>query len=97
MQRVLITKAGQMSLPAAIRHRWKTRAVAIDDRGDYIVFRPVPADPIAAFRVSFRGRGPSSEEARQLARDEERGREEEEEEEEEEAPAGRKARVARRT
>ena len=72
MQRALITKAGQMSLPAAIRKRWNTRAVAIDDRGDYIVVRPVPADPIAAFRGSFARRGPSSDEARQLAREEDR-------------------------
>jgi bifunctional DNA-binding transcriptional regulator/antitoxin component of YhaV-PrlF toxin-antitoxin module len=76
MQRALITKAGQMSLPAAIRRRWDTRAVAIDDQGDYIVVRPIPADPVAAFRGSFASRGPSSDEARRLARDEEQRREE---------------------
>jgi len=77
MQRVLITKAGQMSLPAAIRRRWNTRAVAIDDRGDHIVVRPAPEDPIAAFRGSFASRGPSTEEARRLARAEEQRREKE--------------------
>ena len=77
MQRAVITKAGQMSLPAAIRRRWNARAVAIDDQGDYIVVRPLPADPIAAFRGRFASRGPSSDEARRLAREEERRREEE--------------------
>jgi AbrB family looped-hinge helix DNA binding protein len=77
MQRALITKAGQMSVPADIRRRWNTRAVLIEDRGEYIVIRPAPADAIAAFRGSFKARGPSSEEGRRLAREEERLREEE--------------------
>ena len=76
MQRAQITKAGQMSVPAAIRHRWDTRTVTIEDRGDHFVVRPAPADPVAAFRGSFKGRGPSSEEGRKVAREEERRREE---------------------
>jgi bifunctional DNA-binding transcriptional regulator/antitoxin component of YhaV-PrlF toxin-antitoxin module len=71
MQRALITKAGQLSLPAAIRKRWNARAVLIDDRGDHVVVRPVPDDPISRFRGRFAGRGPSSEAARRLAREEE--------------------------
>jgi bifunctional DNA-binding transcriptional regulator/antitoxin component of YhaV-PrlF toxin-antitoxin module len=67
-----ITKSGQMSVPAAIRHRWNTRKVVIVDNGTHIVVSPVPADPIAAFRGSFAGRGPSSEELRRMAREEER-------------------------
>ena len=66
----MITKAGQMSLPATIRRWWNTRAVVIDDHGDHIVIRPVPSDPIAAIRGRFAGRG-SSEEARRVARTEE--------------------------
>jgi AbrB family looped-hinge helix DNA binding protein len=77
MQKAAITKAGQMSLPAAIRRRWDARMVVIDDRGDHIVVRPVPPDPVAALRGRFAGRGASSDEARRLAREEERRIEEE--------------------
>ena len=67
-----ITKSGQMSVPAAIRHRWNARRVVIVDNGSHIVVSPIPDDPIAAFRGSLAGRGPTSEEARRLAREEER-------------------------
>jgi bifunctional DNA-binding transcriptional regulator/antitoxin component of YhaV-PrlF toxin-antitoxin module len=87
MRRAQITKAGQMSVPAAIRSRWETRTVVIEDRGDHFIVRPAPADPIAAFRGSFKGRGPSSDEGRRIARDEERRREE--------AKAGRRRRKTR--
>ena len=43
----------------------------IVDNGSHIVVSPVPDDPIAAFRGSFAGRGPSSEELRRQAREEE--------------------------
>lgn len=42
-----ITKAGQVSIPAEIRHRWATSTVVIEDEGDRIVLRPVPDDPVA--------------------------------------------------
>ena len=29
-----ISKGGQISIPATIRHRWGTRTVALDDQGD---------------------------------------------------------------
>ena len=64
-----------MSVPAAIRHRWRTREVLVDDRGDYFVVRPAPEDPIAAFRGSLKG-SPASDATRRLAREEERRREE---------------------
>lgn len=64
-----------MSVPARIRHRWNTRKVSIVDHGDYFLVTPVPDDPVSAFRGSFAGRGPSSEEARRLAREEEAERE----------------------
>ncbi len=67
-----ITKSGQMSVPASIRHRWNARKVVIVDNGSHIVVSPVPDDPIAAFRGSLAGRGPTSEEARRMAREEER-------------------------
>jgi hypothetical protein len=64
-----------MSVPAAIRQRWNTRVVLVDDRGDHFVVRPAPEDPIGEFRGSLAGGVPSSEEARRLAREEERRRE----------------------
>ena len=47
-RRVRITKGGQISIPAVIRHRWATSTVALDDQGDRIVLEPAPDDPIAA-------------------------------------------------
>jgi AbrB family looped-hinge helix DNA binding protein len=46
--RVRITRGGQISIPASIRHRWGTSTVALDDQGDRIVLEPAPDDPIAA-------------------------------------------------
>jgi AbrB family looped-hinge helix DNA binding protein len=50
MWRHVITSAGQVSLPAEVRHRWGTSAVLIEDEGDRLVVRPVPADPIEGLR-----------------------------------------------
>lgn len=47
-KRVRISKGGQMSIPAAIRNRWATSVVALEDQGDRIVLEPAPEDPIAA-------------------------------------------------
>jgi AbrB family looped-hinge helix DNA binding protein len=47
-RRVKITRGGQISIPAAIRHRWGTSTVALEDLGDRIVLEPAPDDPIAA-------------------------------------------------
>jgi AbrB family looped-hinge helix DNA binding protein len=46
--RTRITKGGQISIPAAVRHRWGTSTVTLDDQGDRIVIVPAPDDPIAA-------------------------------------------------
>ena len=43
-----ISKGGQLSLPARIRHRWGTSTVLLDDQGDRVVLEPAPDDPIAA-------------------------------------------------
>lgn len=53
MYRHKITAAGQVSIPAEIRHRWGTSTVAIEDEGDRIVLRPVPDDPIVRLRGSL--------------------------------------------
>lgn len=46
--RVKISRGGQVSIPASIRHRWGTSTLALDDQGDRIVLEPAPDDPIAA-------------------------------------------------
>jgi hypothetical protein len=67
-----ISKGGQLSIPARIRHRWATDRVLMEDRGNAIVVRPIPADPLAAARGSMRVPGaPTSDELREMARAEE--------------------------
>jgi len=50
MPRLKLSKGGQISVPAAIRHRWGSSAIALEDHGDHVVLRPAPDDPIAAAR-----------------------------------------------
>jgi bifunctional DNA-binding transcriptional regulator/antitoxin component of YhaV-PrlF toxin-antitoxin module len=76
MELLRVTSAGQLSLPARIRRRWGTRRVAIEDRGDSVVLRPVPDDPIEAAAGALKGRIPPSETIRARARDDERRAEE---------------------
>ena len=74
MKQATISKGGQVSIPADVRHRWGTNRVLVDDRGDELVFRPLPMDPIAAARGSLRGIAssePTSDAARRQTRDEE--------------------------
>ena len=40
-----ITTGGQISLPAAVRKRWATGRVAVEDNGDHVVLKPIPDDP----------------------------------------------------
>ena len=66
-----ITGAGQVSIPAEVRHRWGTSTVAIEDEGDRIVVRPVPEDPIAALLGRFADDNPiTGTEAVRAAREE---------------------------
>ena len=46
--RLKISRGGQISVPASIRHRWGTSTLALSDEGDRIVLEPAPDDPIAA-------------------------------------------------
>jgi bifunctional DNA-binding transcriptional regulator/antitoxin component of YhaV-PrlF toxin-antitoxin module len=71
MTRRKITMGGQISLPADVRRRWDTDAVSIEDRGDSVVVRPLPKDPVAAVRGIFAGRIPSTTELRRIAREDE--------------------------
>lgn len=52
-QRTRISKGGQISIPAAVRRRWGTSTVALDDQGDRLVIEPAPDDPIAAAEGSL--------------------------------------------
>lgn len=63
-----ISRNGQVSIPAETRSRWNTRRVIVVDLGDRVVMRPLADDPIGALEGKYRGRGPSSEQARQQAR-----------------------------
>jgi AbrB family looped-hinge helix DNA binding protein len=47
-KRMKISKGGQISIPAAIRHRWGTQTVVLELQGNAIVLTPAPDDPIAA-------------------------------------------------
>ena len=71
MKRLRISKGGQVSLPAEVRHRWGTHTVIAEDEGDRLVIRPVPDDPIAAARGWLRDLVVSSDEMRERARREE--------------------------
>jgi bifunctional DNA-binding transcriptional regulator/antitoxin component of YhaV-PrlF toxin-antitoxin module len=71
--RLAISSGGQISVPAAIRRRWGTRTVLAEDRGDHLVLRPAPDDPVAAAVGAFAAEisGLGSEEALRLDREEE--------------------------
>jgi bifunctional DNA-binding transcriptional regulator/antitoxin component of YhaV-PrlF toxin-antitoxin module len=72
MRRLRISGGGQVSVPAAVRNRWKTKVVVADDRGDHLILRPAPEDPIEAARGAFAHLpGPTADEARRLDREEE--------------------------
>jgi bifunctional DNA-binding transcriptional regulator/antitoxin component of YhaV-PrlF toxin-antitoxin module len=47
-RRLRISRGGQISIPAPIRHRWATSTVTLDDQGDRLVLEPATDDPIAA-------------------------------------------------
>jgi bifunctional DNA-binding transcriptional regulator/antitoxin component of YhaV-PrlF toxin-antitoxin module len=68
MKRHKITSGGQISLPAAIRKRWQTTSVALEDLGDRVVVTPLPDDPIAAARGALEGRLRSTATLRAAAR-----------------------------
>jgi hypothetical protein len=70
MSRATISKGGQVQVPAAVRRRWGTREIIIEDLGGSLLVRPLPADPIGAALGSL-ARGPlSTDELRRQAREE---------------------------
>jgi bifunctional DNA-binding transcriptional regulator/antitoxin component of YhaV-PrlF toxin-antitoxin module len=72
MKTATISRGGQVSIPAEIRHRWgdATRVILVD-HGDSLELRPIPADPIGALLGMFAGPGPTSDEIRAQLREEE--------------------------
>lgn len=56
-KRMKISKGGQVSIPAPIRKRWATSTLTLEDRGDEIVLKPAPDDPLAAAAGAFAGEG----------------------------------------
>jgi bifunctional DNA-binding transcriptional regulator/antitoxin component of YhaV-PrlF toxin-antitoxin module len=71
MRKHRITTGGQISLPAAIRKRWGTKTVALEDLGDRVIVRPLPDDPIGAARGALKGRLGSTAALRAKARKDE--------------------------
>lgn len=61
---VKVSRNGQVSVPAAVRHRWGTSTVLIIDRGDYAIVRPVPDDPVEVLRGAYAAPGPATDAAR---------------------------------
>jgi bifunctional DNA-binding transcriptional regulator/antitoxin component of YhaV-PrlF toxin-antitoxin module len=71
MRIATISRGGQVSIPADIRHRWGVRRVVLVEQGDSLVLRPLPDDPIAAAMGSLAGIGPTTDEIREQLRAEE--------------------------
>lgn len=74
--RMTVSRNGQVSIPAAVRARWRTDEdvladkVVVVDMGDYIVVGPALKDPIRQLRGKYAGRGPSTDEMRRQDREE---------------------------
>lgn len=75
--RMKISKGGQVSIPAPIRHRWGTSTLALEDLGDRIVLEPAADDPIAAAEGALAGElgGVDIGELRRSAREDEQSAE----------------------
>ena len=70
MKLTKISQGGQVQIPAAVRRRWGTRDIIIDDAGGHIRIRPVPDDPIGAAAGSLAGPGPTGDEMLRRSREE---------------------------
>jgi AbrB family looped-hinge helix DNA binding protein len=69
MKTAKVTAGGQVSIPAAVRRRWGTRRVLIDDQGDRLVLKPLPDDPLTAARGILKGKiTVPTEKLREIAR-----------------------------
>lgn len=72
MNKGKLTTGGQVTIPAAVRHRWRTRRVHVEDHGDHVVVRPADEDPIDRLYGAFAHYpGPTSDELRAQMHEEE--------------------------
>jgi len=71
MRTLRISKGGQVSVPAEVRHRWGTSTVEAEDRGHELVLRPAPDDPIEAVLGIFADTPLTADEVRAQMRAEE--------------------------
>jgi hypothetical protein len=46
MKRFKIITGGHVDLPKELQQRWRTHCVEFEDRGDHLVLRPVPDEPV---------------------------------------------------
>ncbi len=76
-RRMKISKGGQISVPAPVRHRWGTSTVTVEDHGDRLVIAPAPDDPIAAAEGALAGKLPDFDAGvlRRTAREDDRAAE----------------------
>lgn len=70
MKTATISRGGQISIPAEIRHRWGATRVILVDHGTSLELRPLPADPIAALIGSMNNPGLTTDEIRAQMREE---------------------------
>lgn len=64
-----ISRNGQVSLPAAVRHRWGAERVIVIDEGDRVIVRPVPENVLADLQGRYRDDdAPSSTDVRRAER-----------------------------
>ena len=71
MRTANISRGGQVSIPADVRHRWGVTRVIVEDRGSSLVLRPIPVDPIGAALGSLGGGGLTTDQLRAELRAEE--------------------------
>ncbi|MFC7620569.1 AbrB/MazE/SpoVT family DNA-binding domain-containing protein [Microlunatus sp. GCM10028923] len=69
-----VSSNGQVSIPAEVRRRWRASKVLVLDKGDRIIVRPIPPDPVGAVMGKYAG-GTASEKLRETAREEDAERE----------------------
>jgi len=71
-----VSRNGQVSIPAELRARWgNPERMTVVDLGDHIAMRPTPDDPLGALIGKYRGRGPSTDEMREMDRADDEARE----------------------
>ena len=71
MNKATISKGGQVQVPAAVRKRWGTREIMVEDQGSSLLIRPLPADPIGAALGSLEPGPLTTDEVRRRAREDE--------------------------